>query len=112
MNSDKVIYSHYKLGDGYATVAATYDEVTCTTKYSVAYCSPKDRFCRRVGRQVSAEKLEMGQARVIQNVKYDYKKMSYYHFCLNLLNFDLDCGNVPNWVRGLNWFAVSDVMAK
>lgn len=54
-----VHYMHLRLGNGFVTAAfQTVTEGFTTAYVSLAFCSPKDQFCRRTGRLIASGRLK------------------------------------------------------
>ena len=105
LKQDKIYYAHFndRFLDastrrdgktGYATVAV---RVTgAEVRYAVAWCSPKDQFARRHGRDLAAVRLDSGECAAILGF-YPQETMKPYELCALCLRIDLNSETAPSW---------------
>ena len=93
MDSIKYIYfgntkksKHY----GILTIAYRYDHDSKAIEYALAFCSPRDRFSRKIGRRISKGRLENGFVYRIFDVEPSkgYKEPQY-RVCLDQIREDI-----------------------
>jgi len=53
-------HAHFKYKNGHVTMMAVDDNETNLTYIGVAFCSPKDQFCKKTGRLLALKRLSEG----------------------------------------------------
>jgi len=100
--NEPVHYMHFKLGKGRATAAIqTVTEGHPVAYVAVAFCSPKDQFCRRTGRLIAAGRLKKHKFfwELTVNPKYPVKEQ--VELALDGAAGNKNDARFPSWARGV-----------
>ena len=68
------------INKGGQTVALECDRHDMVHAYAVAYCHPKDNFCKRTGRIKAEGKLKSKHSRIIVDTPEDFKLMLEFFY--------------------------------
>ena len=92
---------------GVITMAVSVDEGYTQAKFAMAFCSPRDQFCKERGRCIAQGRLEAnrGYEQQIQIPKDMKPSVAICEF----FNNALDRAVLPQWAR--DWVIVSDNLA-
>lgn len=74
------------------TICAVYDEVNNQMKFGIARCNPKDKFCKKIGREISLQNaLNPNTAKVYTDVPSKNIGPWRIQICLDLENQIYNC---------------------
>lgn len=81
----KVIYTHFNVGRGHATIAGKLNPHNYEFEYSVSFCAPNDKFCKKTGRNIALHRLQSSMADRFQGVVGASADDNYAELCLKAL---------------------------
>jgi hypothetical protein len=94
-------FMHFKLGEGRATAAIWVKpgDNLDRAEVGLAFCSPKDRFTRRIGRAIAEGRLKAGKPFCKITLVPEKRVKAQVHAALLALLNDPQYTEVPSWVR-------------
>ena len=113
MKSNKVFFTHFEVNHnfksfknkGHVTIAGIFDKDKKELKFAASFCSPKDRFVKKVGRDLASKRLLEGgeSCMTISNIEL-IKETKLYNICSNILWLMRVDKRFPKWIDKNNLF--------
>ena len=118
MKSNKVFFTHFEVNHnfksfknkGHVTIAGIFDKEKKELKFAASFCSPKDRFIKKVGRDLASKRLlESGESCMTISNNALIEETKLYNICSNMLWLMWEYKRFPKWVDQNNLIDWNDV---
>ena len=106
IKENKAYYSHFtdEISGARATVCARLEG--SELRYAIAWCSPKDRFVKKHGRDLAFNRVASGECAALLGF-YPTMSATPYQVCHHCLSADLMSTTAPAWAPKGTWLGGS-----